>query len=224
MKLLENIDDAKHVVIEFEDTFLASASALYTHILRLHKKVSLVCISKDINNKLSFLPWFEKIRTNRYSTADLNITLTMTSYELYESLKNSNISLNKKMATALYAGILIETKCFSNNKVNGTIFAVANELIEHGAEYKICTSHIQNSNSLSFLRLKALMLKSMSLKDNATLAIMSVSDRELKETGANLKDSYEVLEEALKLVHIREVKLLKSDESDKIIKCIKKEM
>ena len=224
MTFLKNISNAKHIVIEVEKLFLPSASALYTHILRLHKKVSLVCVSDNINNNLSFLPWFEKIRTTGYSSADLKINLEVSASEMYKLFKDNDISLNKKMATALYAGLLLETRGFLNTTVNGTIFAIASELISCGAEHKICTNFILRSDSLALLRLKALMLKNMLLKENARLAVMSICENDLKQTGARLEDSYDVLEEALKLINVKEVILIKSDESDKILKRIKKEM
>ena len=224
MTLLQDIDKAKHIVIEVDSDFLASASALYTHILRLHKKVSLVCTSKDIDNKLSFLPWFDKVKSTGYSSADLNISLNMSSSQLYELFKENNIKPNQKMATALYAGLLQETKGFLNSSLNGTIFAAAKELIEYGAEFNICNDFILKSTTLSQLRLKAVMLQNMSLHENAKVAHMKISDDELKATGAKVDDCYEVLLEALKLPYVKEVLLLKSDDKDIILKRIKKEI
>ncbi len=224
MTLLEDIDKSKHIVIEVEEEFLAPASALYTHILRLHKKASLVCKSEDIEYRLSFLPWMDKIKKTGYSSADLKISLDINSSKLYEIFKEADIKLNVKMATALYAGLLQETKGFTNSSLNGTKFAIAKELIEYGAEYKSCTKFILKSNTLSFLRLKAILLQKMRLEENATVAIVPLDDNDLKATGAKVEDSYLVLEEVLSLVHVRKVLLVKSDEKDKILKSIEKEI
>ena len=224
MSILQDIDKAKHIIIEVDTDFLASASALYTYILRLHKKVSLICVSKEIDNRLSFLPWFDKIKSSGGSSADLKVSLKMSSLELYSLFEKNNIKLNQKMATSLYAGVLQETDGFTNNSVNGTIFAVAKQLIESGAEYKTCNEFILKNNTLASLRLKALMLQGMKLKDNATKAIMYISDDILKATGATEKDCFLIMNEALYLPHVKEVLLLKSDEQDKILKKIEKEL
>jgi len=223
MKLLQDIDKAKHIVIKAENDFLASASALYTYILRLHKKVSLVCISENIDDKLSFLPWFDKIKSIGSLSADLNISLDITSLQLYELFKRNAIKPNQKMATALYAGVLKETDGFLNHSVNGTQFAVAKELIEFGADNKICTDSILKSTTLSLLRLKATMLKNMILADDAQVAIMKISDDELRATGATQEDCNEILQEAMKLPYVNEIVLVKSDEQNKVLKKIKKE-
>ncbi|MDA3908475.1 MAG: phosphoesterase [Sulfurimonas sp.] len=156
--ILDGIDNAKYVMIVADAKCLPSASALYTHVLRLHKKVSLVCKTKNINNKLSFLPWFEKIKSDRVSSADLVIELDISSIELFNFFKINNIKMNHKMGTALYAGLLQETNGFLNSYIDGTTFAMAEELIECGADYKTCNNFIMKRSTLCALRLKATML------------------------------------------------------------------
>ena len=224
MNILQDIDKAQHIVIEVESSLISSASALYTHILRLHKKVSLVCVSGEMDNKLSFLPWFEKIKNTPYSSADLKITLELKATQLYDLFKLHDIKPNKKMATALYAGLLQETNGFVNSSVNGTIFAAAKELIDYGADFKICNENILKSNTLSLLRLKSRMLQDMKLQESATLAVLNISDDILKASGAKESDSYLVMQEVMNLPHVKEVILLKSDENNKILKTIKKEI
>jgi len=85
--ILDGIDNAKYVMIVTDANSLPSASALYTHILRLHKKVSLVCEAKNIDNRFSFLPWFEKIKSERVSSSDFIIELGNSSVELFKLFK-----------------------------------------------------------------------------------------------------------------------------------------
>ncbi|PHS56432.1 MAG: phosphoesterase [Sulfurimonas sp.] len=222
MRLIEDINQANYIVIEVDAEFLSSASALYTHILRLHKNVSLVCTSKEINKNLSFLPWFEKIRTKASASADLKIVLNMKSVQLFNLFKEHNIKPNQKMATALYAGLLQETDGFRNSNVNGSVFAISKELLEYGAEYKICTDFILKFTSLSLLRLKAILLNNMELVNNASVAYMSINENELKASASKIEDCYSILYEAFNLPYVKEVYLIKSDENKKILKTIKK--
>jgi phosphoesterase RecJ-like protein len=224
MNILQDIDKAKHIVIEFDFSLIFSASALYTHILRLHKKVSLVCISEDKDNKLSFLPWFEKIKYTKVLSADLTISLDVNATQLYEMFKENEIKLNQKMATALYAGLLQETNGFKNSTLSGTTFAFVKELIDYGAEFKMCHEKILKSTTLNLLRLKAVLLKNMQLQKNATLAVLYISDDILKATGSKEKDAYMIMNEVICLPHVKEVSLLKLDEKNKVLKIIKKEL
>jgi len=221
MTLLQDIKNANHIVIEFDVEFVASACALYTYVLQQHKKVSLVC-GDDIDSKFSFLPWFDKIRKSGYSSADLVLPLNISALDLYEIFEKNSIKLNQKMATAFYAGLLVETKGFSAN-LDGTIFATAKQLIDAKAEYKTCTKFILNTKSLAYMRLKALMFNKMLLKDDATLVVIDLSEDDLSKSGAKLSDAFEILEESLSLVHVKKAELFKY-ENNEILKSITKEI
>jgi len=222
MTLLQDIQNAKHVVIIFDVNYLASASALYTYALQLHKKVSLLCKS-NIDNRFLFLPWMDKIKTSGYSSADLQLELKITAIELFELFEKNSIKLNQKMATALYAGLLVETNGFKNTNVDGMIFAIAKQLVDAKADYKVCTKFILNTKSLAYLRLKSLMLKNMLLTNNATKVTMSISDDNLKASGAKIDDAYDILYDGLTLLHVEEASLIK-EENKEILKTVKKEI
>ncbi len=252
-KILERIQRAKHVVvishINPDADSISSASALYTHLLRLHKKVSFFCVTKEINPKLSFLPWFEKIRSSFPSSADLAIALDCadkdrigvkiecdlinidhhssndnygdialvdtscisTTQVLFDFFKENNISINKKMATALYAGILDDSSGFMDESVDGTIFAVISELIASGAEYKLCNDFIIKRISLGAIRLKAIMYKNMCLEHEAKVAVFCVSNDDMRSSGAVGEDCEGALEEALYLPSVEVVLLIKQN-------------
>ncbi|MEA3331871.1 MAG: phosphoesterase [Campylobacterota bacterium] len=223
--IFEKISSAKYVVIVVkEESLLPSASALYSHILRLHKKVSLVCEKNIVDKKFSFLPWFEKIRETLPSSADLVIELDTRAYQLYSFFKSNNIKPNQKMATALYASMLVEYDGFVGGDADGMVFATASELMACGADYKLCNKFIIKRTTLATFRLKSLMLKNMLLQENATKAVFSICDDDLKSTGTTLKDAKSIIKEVLGLEYVEVVVLIKSDENDKILKIIDKEI
>lgn len=259
-KILERIDKAAHVVvishIDPDADSISSASAMYTHLLRLHKKVSFFCATKDINQKLSFLPWFDKIRNSFPSSADLAISLDCSNQSklgveldcdlinigqhidnncfgqfslvdtssisstqlLYRFFKENNIGINQKMATALYAGVLDRSNGFMNDEVDKNIFLLINELIEYGADYKLCNKFIMKHTSLGAFRLKAIMYKNMLLIYEARIAVFCVSDEDMKSSGAISDDCEEALEESLHLPSV-EVAVLFKYSNDMSMKC-----
>lgn len=258
-QIVQRIDIAKHIVViahvNPDADSIGSASAVYTHLLRLHKKVSFFCATKDINPKLSFLPWFEKIRDSFPTKADLAISLDCgtksrlgvefecdlinidhhqsntnfgeialvdvgcisTTEVLYKFFKENEISLNKKMATALYAGLLDDSNGFMDESVDGTTFALISELIELGADHKLCNKFIMKYQSLAALRLKAIMYKNMNLLNEARVALFCVSVEDMKSSGASGEDCEGALEEALHLPSV-EVSLLLKQNKDLSIK------
>ena len=78
-EIVSRINNANHIVvishINPDADSISSASAMYTYLLQKHKKVSWYCKTENISNNLSFIPWFEKIRNNFPSSADLVISL-----------------------------------------------------------------------------------------------------------------------------------------------------
>jgi len=251
--ILQRIERAKHIVVIAHTSpdadSLGSASAMYTHLLTLHKKVSFYCVSKNINPKFSFLPWFEKIRNSFPDSADLAIALDCasitrlgislqcdlinidhhesnsnfgnfnlvnpdlisTTHVLYNYFKSNDITINKKMATALYAGFLEDSQGFLSDKVDSEIFSIARELIELQADYKLCNNFVMKYQTLAGLRLKAIMLANMKLYFDANVALFLVSNEDMKKSGAISEDCENPLEEALFLPTLKLSVLIKEN-------------
>ena len=76
--MFEAIAKAKHIVlvahVNPDADALGSASAFYTYLMRLEKKVTLFCATDRINPRLAFLPWFDKMRHQFPAKADLAIS------------------------------------------------------------------------------------------------------------------------------------------------------
>lgn len=205
MLKIDEINDAKHIVIVLQDyasvDSLASANALYTYLLQLHKKVSLYCEKFDYGLNLDFLPWMDKLKNSYPSSSDYEIN-SLKSKDLLEYFIANEIKLNIKMASSLYAGLLDVTKGFSRG-IDGTIFAMAKLLVDSGADVKSCNENLINYQTYSSLRLKAILLSKMILRDDAKLAVFELEDEDLDKSGAKLQNAESVLFEALGLPTVK---------------------
>ena len=221
---IKDIDTNRFIAIVVNSSCeLPEASALYTHLLRLHKKVSLVCSDKKNKNRFSFLPWYDKIRDIIPSSADLTIYIDKND-DIYTFFEQNGIKLNQKIATALYASLLIKSDGFIGDNIDGIMFARASYLIAAGAKYKICNRFIIKRTTLAIMKLKSFMFKNIFLTKNATEATFYLCDEDLKATGATLEDAKEIIKEALYLEYLQKVTLIKSDEDNKIVKSISKDI
>lgn len=258
-EIIEIIEKAKHVVvishINPDADSLSSASAVYTYMLKLHKKVSFFCASKHIDEKLKFLPWVEKLRDVFPADADLAISLDCgtharigteiaidlinidhhqsndayakfniidpdaisTTQVLFDFFKANEISINPKMATALYAGLLDDSSNFLSLKTDAKVFAMAKELCELGADVKTCSEYISKYMSLAAYRLKGAMMLSMSLHQDGEIALLHVDQELMQRYGAKASDCEAALEEALHLPSVR-VALLLRENKDRTLK------
>jgi phosphoesterase RecJ-like protein len=217
---LKEIEKASSISIITDDKSFASASALYTHILRLHKKVNLVSQNGNLKANLSCIPWFDKVRLTTGSSADLMIDISLEKDSLYMLFKKENITINKKMATALYADYLQKYDGFINDDVDGMIFADISELITQGAEYKSCNKMLKKSLPLSLIRLKSILFKKMFLQERARVAIFEINLDDLNSSGASLEEAKIVMSEALNIAHVEKVVLLDADNENQLLKLI----
>ena len=216
---IEQIDASKHILIKSDKENLAQASVLYSYLLTLHKKVSLYAQSMDA--KFSFLPWMDKVRENRMSSADMEIDSNIEILDLYNFLQDNALKINAKMATALYAGFLKRYKNLMEEDVDGTVFAAMSQLITLGADHKLCVRQLYKSVPLRMIRLKSIFFKKLLLQENARVACVSISDADLLASGASMQEAKDAAAELLNVVHVEEVHLVKSDENNRIIKIIK---
>jgi len=217
---IERIEQASHILLVTTNDTFANASALYSFILTKHKKVSLQN-STALEHKLSFLPWFEKCRHNTPSTADYIIEVDSNTQKYFEFFTKNAIKINKKMATAFYAGLLSQYDAFDAVDCDGTIFATASKLLALQADKKTCHEYMLHRVPLSHIRLKEKLFASLLLQENATHAYVSISDKDLQSCNTKVTDAISLMKEFLAIVHVTQVTLLKSDENNKIIKNIK---
>jgi bifunctional oligoribonuclease and PAP phosphatase NrnA len=253
--IINAIENANHIVViahaNPDADSLGAASAMYTYLLTLHKKVSFFCKTKNLNPKLSFLPWFEKIKDTFPASADLAIAMDCGSFSrlgidlncplinidhhksnehygqlnlvdansisttqvLYNLFVENGIHINRKMATALYAGLLDDSNGLMSNDVNGMVFAMFTSLIESGADYKMCNKFVMKYQSLASLRLKAIMLSNMSLHFEGKISLFLVTKEDMQKTGAIGEDCEGALEESLFLPTVKVAVLLKENKN-----------
>lgn len=133
-----------------------------------------------------------------YGTHNIVNPSAMSSTEVvYDYFVANGIKINGKMATALYAGLLDDSKCFSASECSGKTFATAHALIELGADHAMCIEWLYRRGSLASLRIRGVLFKEMKLLCDGRLALFEVSLSLLEETGATIAECKRVLDEAL---------------------------
>jgi len=217
--LIPDIKEKKHIVLLCDNESFAVASVLYTYIVMQHKKVSL-CGS--VEKKFASIPWYDVLRQKEPSSADLQIDAAMIDIHLlFLSFEEAGVKINAKMATAFYAAYFLRYKHFTSTECDSEIFAAVSKLILYGASYKEVQKALLFQEPLKLFRLRALLYKEFRLQNNAHKALVSFDDTMLEQSGATLDDIQIILEEFLRIAHVEEVVLIKSDEKNKIITTIK---
>ena len=121
--LVEALENAKHILIVAhvnpDADSMGSALAMYTHALRLHKKVSLYCRTEKMNPALSFLPFFEKVRKHIPRDYDLALSFDCGAIKrLGIEIEGPLINVDHHVSNENYGTInLVDTTAISTTQV-----------------------------------------------------------------------------------------------------------
>ncbi len=126
--MFKAIDNADHIVLIAHinpdaDSF-GSVSAMYTHLMRLEKRVTLFCVTERINPRLAFLPWFDKIRYQFPAKADLAISFDCgASKRLGVEVSCELINVDHHKSNESYGNInVVDTTAISTTQVLFDLF------------------------------------------------------------------------------------------------------
>ena len=216
MVSLKAIEKSKNISILTDNDSFGDASALYTYILRLHKKVSLVQQETALKMSLSCVPWYDKVKKTLSASSDLVIDLRVSETSLYKLFKENKVIINEKMATALYASYLQKPACYSDKQ---NILALS-ELLLLKANHEKCVLFLKQSLPLSLFRLKAILFARLLLVDNAQVAIINLQADDFKKTGATMYDLELIMKEILNINHVQTVLVVDEENENKLVRII----
>ena len=111
-----------------------------------------------------------------------------TSEIVYRLIAESGISIDRRIATCIYTGILTDTGSFRFSNTNQAAFAISREMAEIGVEPYDIAQHVFGTYSLGRIKLLNLALNSIEISNNGKLSIMTVTKRMLDMTGTHPED------------------------------------
>ncbi len=169
---------------------LGSASALYTYMLQLHKKVVLVSQKSSFEKHLYVIPWIEKIKTVLPKKVDLVFTCNCCSLEMcgFED-KEKVITFDHREKSEKYGKINIIDPCaISTTQVIFELFLDLHVKINPKMATALYAGFVEKSNG--FLSIKV---------DGIIFALT----KKLIELGANHKDVVKYLQKYSTLSQVR---------------------
>lgn len=137
---------------------------------------------------------------------DINIVLgdaSSAGMVVYKLLKENDISISKKTATALYTSIADDTGFFRYGNIDKSTFRSVAELVECGADPKEISNRVKSSVSLAKIRLLAYMLSSFELHFDASVAFVTIDNETMKATGAKRSDTKNIISMLRDIVNVK---------------------
>ena len=108
---------------------------------------------------------------------------------IFRLLKELDIALDQKIATAIYGGILGDTGGFRHANTDSEVLFVASELLKFGLNPAAMAREIFSSQPLGFLRLLGFALANLQTSQGGRLVWMTVSFEQFCEFGVDPKNS-----------------------------------
>ncbi len=120
-------------------------------------------------------------------------------FELFKKI----YSIDTDTATCFYAALLSDTRYFTTTSVNKQVFDVALALVNAGAKPDAIAYHFTQRRPLSSLRILEKALSSLTLYENAKIAVLTVTKEEIEATGATIPDMEGIVDYARSLVTVQ---------------------
>ncbi len=115
------------------------------------------------------------------------------------ALFSTHYDISESAAICFYTALLSDTRYFTSTSVNKEVFSVANALVILGAKPDEIAKNFTQRRALSSLRILERALASLSLYSEAKIATLSVTQEDIKATGAKVSDMEGIVEYAKSL-------------------------
>jgi phosphoesterase RecJ-like protein len=102
---------------------------------------------------------------------------------VFEIIDELGVPLTENMATQLFVAVVTDTGSFRYPGVSPRTFSISARLLEAGADPVSVARKLFDSHSLGRLRLQAAVLQSLEVRASGRLALLTLTDATLAETG-----------------------------------------
>lgn len=120
-------------------------------------------------------------------------------FELFKKL----YSIDADTATCFYTALLSDTRYFTTTSVNKEVFDVAHALVDAGAKPDVIAYNFTQRRPLSSLRILEKALSSLTLHEEAKVAVLMVTKEDIEATGATVPDMEGIVDYARSLVTVK---------------------
>ncbi|MEA3429435.1 MAG: bifunctional oligoribonuclease/PAP phosphatase NrnA [Thermodesulfobacteriota bacterium] len=103
---------------------------------------------------------------------------------IYRLLKEMDLPISKDVATLIYTGILTDTGSFHFSNTNKSAFTICKEMIDIGVDPYYVARNIYEALSPGYIKLLHEVLGSIEISKNGKLAMITLTQEMLDETGA----------------------------------------
>ena len=120
----------------------------------------------------------------------------------FQLLKSLEHPVSRESAIAFYAALVSDTRNFTTNNMHQGIFALASQMVGLGIDIAEVSQKMLHRRSLASLRILGTALQSLELRESARIAILKISQEDIKHSGAKMSDLDGVVDYAKSLATV----------------------
>ena len=139
----------------------------------------------------------------QYGSINVVIADYASSSQVAFELLKKLYTVDADTATCFYTALLSDTRYFTTTSVNKEVFDVAYALVEAGAKPDVIAYNFTQRRSLSSLRILEKALSSLTLHEEAKIAVLRVTKEDIEATGAAVPDMEGIVDYARSLVTVK---------------------
>jgi len=141
--------------------------------------------------------------STKYGSINVVLPYYASSSQVAFKLFSKDYTINVDVATCFYTALLSDTRYFTTSSVNEEVFTVAKELVSLGAKPDEIATFFTQRRALSSLRILERALASLALKNEAQVAVLSVTKEDIAASGAMAADMDGIIDYAKSLVTVK---------------------
>lgn len=134
---------------------------------------------------------------------------------VYRLFKETGVKLTKEVALSLYIAILTDTGSFNYDNTSSITHEIAGELLGYGLDPALVSESVYERRSVEDIRLLALVLDTLKINQNGTVAHMEVTKNMLEKTKADIAKSEGLINYARSIDKVKVAVLFKEDLKEK---------
>lgn len=134
---------------------------------------------------------------------------------VYKLYKEMGVKLTKEVALSLYIAILTDTGSFNYDNTSSVTHEIAGELLGYGLDPAVVSESVYERRSIEDIKLLGLVLATLHVNKEGTVAYLQVTRDMLKSTGADMAKSEGLINYARSVDKVKVAILFKEDLKDK---------
>lgn len=134
---------------------------------------------------------------------------------VYRLFKEAGVKLTKEVALSLYIAILTDTGSFNYDNTSRVTHEIAGELLGYGLDPALVSESVYERRSVEDIKLLGLVLATLKVNKEGTVAHLEVTKEMLEKTGADIAKSEGLINFARSIDKVKVAALFKEDIKDK---------